>query len=179
MNFKNRHWCDLNYNKWGKDQPDCAIRSICAAIGFDYEEACKQLGVKCIPGQGYMNDYGIDLDVLHDAFHDYLGEIEDNLDNDEYDSPLVAFLNGQILNKWLDESVQKGRTGIYLVYLDDNMKNDGGHIVCCKITSEKQYFIDTSNVGLMPVQAWIKVTRKLNVHDFRHWRYDKNQKKFA
>lgn len=170
-----KHLKKFNFNKFGQDMPDCAIRSICAGIGIDYEAACKVLGVKCVEGKGYVDEYGIDLDMLQEKFSKFLGEVEEN---DNFESPIEALLNGQPLDDWLEESKKKSRFGTFLVYLDDNKMKDGGHIVCCKITSTNAYYIDTDDVGNMFVQCWIKVLKVIPKDSKWHFKYDEVNKKF-
>lgn len=172
-----KYWKNINYNKWRKDMPDCAIRSIVAAIGIDYEAACKVLKVKYIKGRGYNDEYGIDIDLLHDAFKKFLGDIEENEGFE--DDPLKSFLSATPLEDWLSKMAKEGKTGTYLVYLDDNKVADGGHIVCCRIKSASDaYFIDTFDVSKMPVQCWIKVEKVLPASSKYHYKYDKATKQF-
>ena len=163
-----KHWKDVNFNKWGKDMPDCAVRAIVAAIGIDYEVACKVLGVKCVKGKGFTDTYGVDIDTVQEKFSAYLGDVEENEGFE--DDPLAAFFNAPELDDWLEEMKSSKKTGTYLVYVDDNKKNDGGHIICCEVTSSKAYFIDTSDVGGMQVQCWMKVLEKLDPADPLHYK---------
>lgn len=176
MGFKTKYWLDFNFNKWGKDMPDCAVRSLAAGTGLDYEAVCKKLGVKCIPGKGFADTYGIDLDIIVDRFKGWLGPIEDMLD--KFEDPVQALTSGQPLFEWLELSEKEGRKGIFLVYLDDNTMHDGGHIVCCSCQGKNPCFIDTDNVGNMFVQCWCKVLKKVPESSSLHWKYDHSQRKF-
>ena len=176
MGFKTRYWLDFNFNKWGKDMPDCAIRSLAAGTGLDYEVICKKLSVQCIKGKGFADTYGIDLDLLVDKFKGWLGPIEDNLDN--FDDPVQALVAGQPLYEWLDLSEEQNRKGTYLVYLDDNKMRDGGHIVCCSCNGKNPCFIDTDDVGKMFVQCWCKVLKQAKKDSPQHWKYDKSRNCF-
>jgi hypothetical protein len=66
VNFKN-----INYNKWGKNIGDCAIRAICAGIEMDYEKVCKRLGVAHKRGWGLIRDTGIKLEDIKEKFDEY------------------------------------------------------------------------------------------------------------
>ncbi len=177
MGFKTKYWLDFNFNKWLKDMPDCAVRSLVAGTGLDYELVCKKLGVKCIQGRGFADTYGIDLEEICSKFKGWLGPIEDMLDM--VDDPSKAMLNGQPLEEWLDLSEIEERKGTYLVYLDDNKYNDGGHIVCCSCNGKNPCFIDTDNVGNMFVQCWCKVLKQVPKDSPQHWKFDKSKKIFV
>lgn len=90
--MKNSRLKLFNANKWGKDCPDCAIRSIVAALGFDYEVACNKLGVSCTPGVGYTDEYGVDLDQVYEKFSKYFEPIQDNLEM--FDDPVQSLIAG-------------------------------------------------------------------------------------
>lgn len=173
--MKSKNWIDFNANKWGKDAPDCAIRSLVLGIEMDYEVICKKLGVACTPDKGYADDYGIDLYDLQEKFSQYLGNVEDDLDT--ADDPINAFLHAPSLARWLtDHAADNCR---YLVYLDDDSQMDGGHIVYanCK-DPNRPYFIDTSDVSTMPVQAWIRVKKTVPRSSRVHYKYDTKTKRF-
>jgi len=169
--MSSRFWKNVNLNKWGKDTYDCAIRSLVAATGLDYELVCKKLGVKCVPGEGYNDPYGVDWEVIEKKFKQFLGPTEDNLDN--FDDPFMSLLAGEPLEKWLRQAKAKGRDGAYLVYLDDNKQADGGHVVCCVCRGNKSFFVDTADVSGMFVQCWAKVEKRVPATSKYHWKNNK------
>lgn len=173
--MKNKKWLKFNANKWGKDAPDCAIRSLVMAIEMDYEKICNQLDVAYDAETGYTNDQGIDLYDLRAKFSTYLGEVNDALDT--ADDPITAFLNAPTLESWLDDHATDSCR--YLVYLDDDSQMDGGHIVYanCKDPT-KPYFVDTYDCSKMPVQAWIKVKKTVPVKSDLHFKFDLKTRKF-
>jgi hypothetical protein len=80
----------INYNKWGKNIDDCAIRSISAGLGMDYEVVCKKLEqyykkrhkkstdkFKCKRGYGLVTDEGVDLEYIKGAFDRYFDVVHD------------------------------------------------------------------------------------------------------
>ena len=172
--MKSKYWKNVNYNKWKQIMPDCQVRALCADIGVDYELACKALGVKCVPGKGFNDTYGVDLDVILVKFKKFFGPLTDMLDL--VDDPVQALTNGITLNDWLE--AHKKDNAKYLVYLDDDKAMDGGHIVCAYCYPDKLYFIDTFDCGEMFVQAWTKVKKVIPKDSDQHWKYDKQLKKF-
>ena len=52
MASKNPYWIKFNFNCYGRNIPDCAIRSVSAATGLDYREVCKRFGVSYTKGRG-------------------------------------------------------------------------------------------------------------------------------
>jgi len=52
----------FNFNAWGQNISDCAIRAVVAATGLDYREVCKRFGVSYKKRKGLIRDTGIDLD---------------------------------------------------------------------------------------------------------------------
>lgn len=174
----NVKWCKINFNKWNKDEPDCFVRSLCAGTGLDYEIVCKMLGVQCIPGRGFTNSFGLDLDDIHDKMSNFFkGEVEDEIPDFETDDqdPLSSIINsskGPPLRIWLAAKQDKKIYGSWLVYMDDFKSTDGGHIVFCQSLLGKAFFVDTWNPGSLLVVASLELDPKkhLKKTDPKHWK---------
>ena len=187
----------LNFNKWGKHINDCAIRSIVAAIGMDYEKVCKQFGMSFKKNYGLIRDTGIDLRDIKskfDKWFDVVQDFNDNIDfSDEfpdaidldafdYDSEIDTYSSGITLNEFMD--MFKGQ-GVFLVALVGNphavkmQSRKGGHIVCCKCLPNKEpYTIDTWDCSEMLVDAYMRIKKTIPYSHPDHWKYDKQNKSF-
>jgi hypothetical protein len=93
VKFKKR-----NYNKWGNNINDCAIRSISAGLEMDYEVVCKKFEqyykkrhkkshkkstdeFKCKKGYGLVTNEGVDLEHIKGAFDKYFDVVHDFTEN--------------------------------------------------------------------------------------------------
>lgn len=171
----------FNANKWKKLHGDCAIRSLVLGIGIDYEVACKILGVRCLPGEGYVAEdgnegTGVDLYLIQEKFSQFLDEVQDTLLDDPDVDPIDAMLNALPLDEWLKQK-KYGKPGLYLLFLDDNQENDGGHIVFANCLKSPMYY-DISDCGDMPVQAWIRIKKRLPETSKYHFKFNKETKSF-
>lgn len=179
--MSSQYFKKFNANKWGKLHGDCAIRSLVIGLGIDYEVICKKLGVKCVKGEGYVAEdgnegTGIDLELIQKTFASFLGDIQDVLLADPDIDPVKAMLDAEPLADWLKHKKYK-TPGLYLIFLDDNKENDGGHIVFANCLSQPYYY-DISNCDDMPVQAWIKINKRIKSDSKYHYKYNKETRKF-
>ena len=81
---KNPNWINFNFNCYGKNIDDCAIRAVVAATGLDYREVCKRFGVSYVKGKGLRRSTGIGLDVIEEKFGEYCDIVEDYYDNYDF-----------------------------------------------------------------------------------------------
>jgi hypothetical protein len=146
-----KYFREFNFNPWGANVDDCAIRAIVAALGMDYRVVCKTLGVSWKHGKGLIRDSGIDLDLIKQKFDSYFDIVEDFADTYEIPQELIddpefdnsIFFSGDLadgdfgvsgltLEEFIDMYKNQGR---FLVGLspNPNAKNEtarsGGHIV--------------------------------------------------
>lgn len=82
-NMQSKHFCKFNFNKYGMHIPDCAVRSVVAATGLDYDIACKMYGCSFKRGHGLIRNSGIALEDIKQKFNSYFDIVVDF--NDDFD----------------------------------------------------------------------------------------------
>lgn len=188
----------FNFNPWGANVGDCAIRAIVAAIGMDYRKVCRRLGFSWKNGRGLIRDSGTDLNRVKEVFDEYFDIVEDfedaydvtdDLVNDrDFDTSLfLSDENFGVTGITLEEFIDLYRDqGLFLVGLQANpdAKNhaarDGGHIVAVNCQpGTKPYFIDSWDSSEMLVDSYMRVKKRLPANHPDHWVYDKQAKKFV
>lgn len=197
----------LNYNKWGKNIDDCAIRSISAGLGMDYEVVCRKFGVACKKGYGLIRKTGINLNDIIVKFDEYFDSVvnftekmsmddirnsskdmddEDFIDVDMFDDEMDidSFSSGITLDEFL--SVYMRGQGNFLVGLVANKDAENrlcrqteGHIVFGSTLKGKvPFFVDTWNCGEMLVDSYMRIKKTVPKESNEHWKYDSENRKF-
>lgn len=184
----------FNANPWHQRIGDCAIRALVIGLGFDYKEACKQLGVACKRGHGLVRNSGIDLYDIKSKFSSFFDVVEDFEEDQDFvpdefkgseDDIRIQSMESSLkvpgtLGITLREFIQlfKGQ-GQFLVGLITNDDKKDGHIVFVNCAPGMGYAVDTFSSSLnFLVDSYMRIKHRLPKDDPKHFKLDPVTKEF-
>lgn len=200
---KSKYFCEFNFNKYGQNINDCAIRAVVQAIGMDYDIVCKKLGCSFKRGHGLIRDSGVYMEKIQRVFDEYFDVVE-NFDDyfdpsmlppdlaadpefqkggtDFIDDILTYQETGLTLEDFLGPEMSL--SGMFIVGLSPNPEAThpeakmGGHVVGAYSLKGKTRFIDTWDSHEMIVDSFMRIKKRVPLDSPLHYKYDKQAHKF-
>jgi len=144
----------INGNPFGKNLPDCGIRSTSLALNMSYEYICKRLGLKFIDNYGLRSQNGIDPDVIYKKLHTYFDNYETDACYGEVDD---IYLDDTLASNIIEWHDLYSNCGQFCLDVRPKIKPELNDWHLTYIDTDKHVLYDTFDCRQMLVYGFLHV----------------------